>query len=55
ALNQIHRLAKYRGLSESIVASLVEKHTEPRQFGIFGDPVINVVKLNMALDELNTR
>lgn len=55
ALYQIHRVAKYRGLSESIVASLVEKHSEPRQFGIFGDPVINVVKLNMALDELNTR
>ncbi|MBF0519338.1 MAG: potassium-transporting ATPase subunit KdpC [Nitrospirae bacterium] len=53
ALYQIHRVAKHRGLSESIVTSLVEKHTEPRQFGIFGEPVVNVVKLNIALDKLN--
>lgn len=50
ALYQVHRVAAARGWSESDVASLVEKYTEGRQFGILGEPRVNILLLNMALD-----
>jgi K+-transporting ATPase ATPase C chain len=49
---QIHRVATVRGLSEAEVQSLVEKYIEGRQFGIFGEPRVNVLKLNLVLDGL---
>ncbi|WP_336862340.1 potassium-transporting ATPase subunit KdpC [Peribacillus frigoritolerans] len=49
---QVPRIALKRGLSEKIVYLLVEKHTSSRSLGIFGEPRINVLELNMALDEL---
>jgi potassium-transporting ATPase KdpC subunit len=52
ALYQVHRVASARGLSEADVQSLVEKNTDGRQFGFLGEPRVNVVKLNLALDEL---
>jgi len=52
ALYQVHRVASTRGLSEAEVTSLVEKYTEGRQFGIFGEPRVNVLLLNLALDEI---
>lgn len=52
ALYQVHRVAAARGLSEADVQSLVEKYTEDRQFGIFGEPRVNVLLLNLALDEI---
>ncbi|QWR78975.1 potassium-transporting ATPase subunit KdpC [Candidatus Magnetomonas plexicatena] len=55
ALYQVHRVAKHRGLNDSVIASLVEKLIEHRQFGVFGEPVVNVVKLNMGLDELKVK
>jgi potassium-transporting ATPase KdpC subunit len=48
---QIPRVARERGMSESEVDSLVAKHTEGRTFGILGEPRVNVLLLNLALDE----
>jgi K+-transporting ATPase KdpC subunit len=49
---QIPRVARYRGLSEDEVSALVDRFTESRQFGILGEPRVNVLKLDLALDEL---
>ena len=49
---QVPRVARYRDLSEDEVSALVHRFTEGRQFGILGEPRVNVLKLNLALDEL---
>jgi len=49
---QIPRVARYRGLGEQQVKVLVNQFTEGRQFGILGEPRVNVLKLNLALDAL---
>jgi potassium-transporting ATPase KdpC subunit len=49
---QSTRVARVRGLSESRVRTLVEQFTEDRQFGILGEPRVNVLQLNLALDEI---
>ncbi len=50
ALYQLPRVARVRGLSEMQVKELVDHYTQPRQLGFLGEPRINVLRLNLALD-----
>ena len=48
---QVPRIAKARNMSETDLRKIVAKYTEGRQFGFFGEPRVNVLKLNLELDK----
>jgi K+-transporting ATPase ATPase C chain len=50
---QVPRVARERGISEDELRRLLAKHTEGRQFGLLGEPRVNVLELNLDLDSIH--
>lgn len=55
ALYQVPRVSRERGLPEAVVRRVVMDTITPRQFGLFGEPTVNVLALNMALEKMKAR
>lgn len=52
---QVPRVARARGLSESALHELIQKHTTQRDLGLLGEPRVNVLELNLALDSITSK
>jgi|SRR6202034_3871895 K+-transporting ATPase ATPase C chain len=52
---QVPRIAHERGISESLLRDLIQKRTSQRDLGLLGEPRVNVLELNLALDDLSAR
>jgi potassium-transporting ATPase KdpC subunit len=55
ALLQAARIAKARGISADQISGLIDRQTAPRQLGLLGEPRLNVLELNLALDTLTRK
>ena len=53
AFFQLPRIAKARGISEERLRQLIEAHIERRALGVLGEPRVNVLQLNLALDQVH--
>jgi K+-transporting ATPase ATPase C chain len=49
---QVPRIARERGLSEAQVRQIIQQHLEPRTWGLLGEPRVNVLEVNLALDQV---
>jgi potassium-transporting ATPase KdpC subunit len=52
ATYQVPRVARIREMSQEVLLALVGQYTEPRTFGFLGEPRVNILRLNLALDEI---
>jgi potassium-transporting ATPase KdpC subunit len=52
---QVRRIARERGVSEDVIRDAVRRNTELRQFGFLGEPRVNVLELNLALDAISRK
>lgn len=48
---QVPRIARERGLSEDQIRQIIQQHTEQRTWGLLGEPRVNVLEVNLALDQ----
>ena len=55
ALYQLQRVNRSRNLSDTKVRALIDQYTEGRQLGVLGEPRVNVLELNLALDETQSK